>query len=74
MSQFRSFGMECISVVSFIKFEPNGAFQRLAGEPGALDAAEEGGFRRANVVAIEAGDGKGLEDVEFDEVHKSLVC
>jgi hypothetical protein len=52
---------------------PAGALEALAGDTGATDTAEEGGFRGADVIAVEAGDREGLEDVEFDEVHGSLV-
>jgi hypothetical protein len=55
--------------VEIVGEDAAGAFEALAGDTGALGAAEEGGFRRAYVVAVEAGDGEGLEDVEFDEVH-----
>ncbi|GAB4179493.1 MAG: hypothetical protein Fur0032_20170 [Terrimicrobiaceae bacterium] len=44
-------------------------FEALAGDTGAGDAAKDGGFWRAHVVPVEAGDGEGLEDVEFDEFH-----
>ena len=47
----------------------DGTFEGLAGEAGAVDAAEDGGLGRADVVAVEAGDGEGLEDVEFDQSH-----
>ena len=47
----------------------NGALPALTGYTGALHAAEPCGFRRAEVVAIEACDGERLQDVQFDEVH-----
>ena len=39
-----------------LKCEANWAFERLAGEPGAVHAAEDSGFGRAKIVAVEAGD------------------
>ena len=47
----------------------HGAFPALAGHAGALDASERRRLRGAEVVAVEAGDGAGLQDVQFDEFH-----
>jgi hypothetical protein len=49
--------------------EAHGAFQALTRDAGAGDAAEGGGFWSADIVAVEARDGVGLQDVEFDEFH-----
>ena len=49
---------------------PYWAFEGLAGEAGAVDAAEDGGLGRADVVAVEAGDRERLQDVEFDQFHE----
>ena len=47
----------------------DGAFERLTGETGAVDAAEDSGLGRADIVAVETGDGEGLQNVEFDQFH-----
>ncbi len=47
----------------------NGTLERLAGNAGAGNSAEKGGLRRAHVIAIETGDGEGLQDVKFDQFH-----
>jgi hypothetical protein len=44
----------------------------LAADAGAGHAPEGGGLGRANIVAVEAGDGEGLEDMEFDQLHVLL--
>jgi hypothetical protein len=36
------------------------------------NAAENGGFRRADIVAVEAGYGKGLQDMQFEYFHFNL--
>jgi hypothetical protein len=46
-----------------------GALEALAGDTGSADTAKQGGLWGADVVAVEAGDGEGLEDVQFDEFH-----
>ena len=56
----------------FFSVQSDCPFQALAGDAGAGDTAEDGGFGRADVVAVEAGDGEGLEDVEFDQLHVLL--
>ena len=48
---------------------PHGALPALAGHAGALNASKERRLGSAKVVAVEAGDGEGLQDVQFDEVH-----
>ena len=52
----------------------DGPLQALAGESGARHAAEDGGFRRADIIAVQAGDGEGLQDVEFDQFHGMMGC
>ena len=52
----------------------DGSFERLAGDAGPGDATEDGGFWGANVIAVEAGDRKGLEDVEFDKFHRNVFA
>ena len=52
-----------------MKEHPRGSFLALAGHAGALNASKECRLGSAEVVAVEAGDGEGLQDVKFDEVH-----
>jgi hypothetical protein len=46
--------------------KPHLPLPALAADAGARRATYTGAFRGAHIVAIEAGNGKGLEDVEFD--------
>ena len=50
-----------------------GAFEALAGDAGAGGAAEDRTFGGAVVISVEAGDGEGLENVEFDEFHDIVL-
>lgn len=45
--------------------------QALAGDAGAVRAAEDGGLGRAHVVAVQARDGERLEDMQLDQFHDS---
>jgi hypothetical protein len=44
----------------------HGPLPCLRTDAGALHAADDGGLGGAHIVAVEAGNGKGLQDVKFD--------
>lgn len=45
---------------------PDGAFPALAADAGAGNSSDHGGFRCSEVVAVQARDGEGLDDVKFE--------
>lgn len=61
--------LEALRLAVLAGMDAGGPFEALAGQPGAVYPAEERGFRGADVIPVQAGAGKGLEDVEFDEFH-----
>ena len=54
--------------------EPDGPLETLAGETGTVDAAEYGGLGRADVVAVEAGDGDDWRICSSISFICCLVC
>jgi hypothetical protein len=52
----------------------HGPLPRLGADTGTLDAADNGSFRRAHIVTVEAGNGEGLQDVKFNVQIFERVC
>jgi hypothetical protein len=50
----------------------DGTLEALAGKAGTWNATKGGRFRGSNVIPVQAGDGEGLQDVEFDQFHRCL--
>lgn len=67
---FALFASDAECHAEIVHFEAHLALPALRADAGAGRAADHRGFRSANVVAVQAGDRKGLEDVELD----ALAC
>lgn len=57
----------------FVQLEPDRPLPALRTHPGTGDAADQRGFRRPHIVAVQTRNGEGLEDVKLDAKAVELV-